>query len=236
MLSQFYFSAVHHPLWCWVSVFFTLGAVLGVLRSAPQFKHPFVKTFLILFSVEIFLDALCTGHLTPFPEGGVVEQNIGIVFVILGDWRYFVLLAFGFALVRGESDSSLSLRGWGGAFGCALVLPILSGLGTKVAPELFADVRVVYLAYELVFMSLALVLAAFILPSRLASLDAETRRLFIAISWFEVVQYGLWSYADIVILDQGEIGFAFRLIPNALYYAAFLPMVYYWAPRRHGVV
>ena len=176
-------------------------------------------------------------HWTPhaFPEGGVVEQNVGIVFVILGDWRYFVLVFFGLSLAKGGSDDRLPARLWITSFAVALILPILSGLGTMVAPEFFADVRVVYLVYELVFMALAFVLAAFVLPSKLAVLDAPTRRLFIAISWFEVVQYGLWSYADVVILNHGELGFGFRLIPNALYYAAFLPAVYLYAPRQESV-
>ena len=228
MFESFYYGALHHPLWSWVSVLLVLGAVRGLFGDRPpRFQDPFIRLFLVVFAVEIALDAWCTGGWTPLGEGDLA-QNIAIVFVILGDWRYFVLVeryATGGSPREGASP-------WLRALLWALAIPIISGVGTRVFPEFFASPRWIFLVYELMFLGLALFLGLVVLPRRLASVSPAVRRFVLGVTWFEAAQYALWAYADVVILTYGDVGFAFRLIPNALYYAFFLPFVLWTAPRE----
>jgi len=229
VFEPFYFGALHHPLWSWVSVALLLLVLGGLAGGAPRLRDPFVRTFLLLFGVEIALDAWCTGAWSPLGEGALA-QNVAIVFVILGDWRYFVLVERYAGCVEPRGGASPWLR----ALPWAVAIPILSGVGTRVLPEIFDSLRWIYLVYELMFLVLALVLALYVLPRRLASVPEQVRRFILAITWFEIAQYALWAYADVVILEHGDIGYAFRLVPNAMYYALFLPFVLWWAPRAEA--
>jgi len=202
------------------------AVLLGLHGSNVRFQDPFIRLFLWLFCAEIALDAWATGGWTPLGEGGLA-QNVAIVFVILGDWRYFVLVeryATGGAPRAGASP-------WLRALGWALLIPIISGVGTRVFPEFFASPRWIFLVYELMFLGLALFLGVVVLPKRLKGVPAPVRRFVLALTWFEAAQYALWAYADVVILSFGDVGYAFRLIPNAFYYALFLPFVLWRAPR-----
>jgi hypothetical protein len=49
---------------------------------------------------------------------------------------------------------------------------------------------------------------------------------------FEIVQYALWALADVLILSGMSWGFLLRIVPNSLYYAFFLPFVWWTAPRE----
>ena len=171
VFESFYYGALHHPLWSWVSVLLVLGAVRGVFGDRPpRFHDPFVRTFLVVFALEIALDAWCTGGWTPLGEGGLA-QNLAIVFVILGDWRYFVLVE------RYATDGPP--RGgpspWLRALLWALLIPIISGVGTRVFPEFFSSSRWIFLVYELMFLGLALFLGLFVLPRRLAAAPPAVR-------------------------------------------------------------
>ena len=226
MFETFYYGALHHPLWCWVSVLVVSAVLLGLHGSTTRFQDPFIRLFLWLFCAEIALDAWATGGWTPLGDGDLA-QNVAILFVILGDWRYFVLVeryATGGA-PRGGASPWLRALGW------ALLIPIISGVGTRVFPEFFASPRWIFLVYELMFLGLALFLGVVVLPKRLKGVSAPVRRFVLALTWFEAAQYALWAYADVVILNFGDVGYAFRLIPNAFYYALFLPFVLWRAPR-----
>jgi hypothetical protein len=226
VFESFYFGALHHPLWSWVSVVLVFAVLRGLHGSAVRFQDPFIRLFVIVFGVEIALDAWCTGAWSPLGDAGLA-QNIAILFVILGDLRYFVLVER-YATGGSPRDGASP---WLRALGWALIIPILSGLGARVFPEFFASARWIYLVYELMFLALALVLGVVVLPKRLDGVAAPVRRFVLALTWFQAAQYALWAYADVVILSFGDVGYAFRLIPNAFYYALFLPFVLTRAPR-----
>ena len=209
-----------------MSVLVLLACVRGLHGGSPRFKDPSIPLFLGLFGLEIALDAWCTGAWTLLPEGDIA-QNVAIVFVILGDWRYFVLVE----RYAGPGGLVEGVKPWLSALAWAFLIPILSALGTLVWPEFFADTRWVFLVYELMFLALALVFGLVILPKRLSDAPEATRRFVLALTWFQATQYALWAYADVVILTHGDIGYAFRLVPNAFYYALFLPFVFRYAPR-----
>ena len=226
MFETFYFGSLHHPLWSWVSVALIFACLRGLHGREIRFQDPFIRFFLVLFGLEMAIDAWWTGGFTPFPEG-TLAQNGAIVFVILGDWRYFVLVE----RYAGSEGHNEGPRFWLRALAWAFIIPVLSGIGTAIWPDFFADPRWIYLVYELMFLGLACALGVFVLPKRLEALPEPVRRFVLGLTWFVAAQYALWAYADMVILAYGDIGFGFRLIPNALYYAFFLAFVLRYAPR-----
>ena len=83
MFKRFYDSGWQHP----GIAFF--GFVPFLLAFAV--RQRFLVGFVALFAYEILVDALFTGALNPARHLGF-DQPIAIAFVILGDFRYFVLL------------------------------------------------------------------------------------------------------------------------------------------------
>lgn len=209
MFQSIYDSGWHHPFVAWLGV---AALALALTKRPPGF----LRTFLIVFGVEIAVDALCTGALSPVPPS--VLSSVSIVFVIAGDWRLFLLVE---RAARPQGAIARSL-------GLAFVVPVLQAIAIKAAPALFAEPRWIYLVYELLFVVLALVLRFAILPKRIA--DPALRRWALGcVSWF-IVGYSLWATADVIILAGGEWGLLLRLIPNAMYYAGFLLFVAWTAP------
>ena len=50
---------------------------------------------------------------------------------------------------------------------------------------------------------------------------------------FVIGYYGLWAAADAIILTTGaDMGFLLRVLPNALYYGGFVPVVAWTAPQQ----
>ena len=141
--------------------------------------------------------------------------------MILGDLRYFVLLErFG----RRAPGTAWLLKA--GAW--SLLVPAAS---FAVANSLFPDnKRVLFLIYEAMFATLAIAIRFVLLPRRHASDD--NMRWMQKLTGFEIVQYALWASADVVILSGHDVGFLVRLVPNALYYVAFVPFAYFTSPWR----
>jgi hypothetical protein len=186
--------------------------------------------FFALFAVEILADALATGGWSPL---SLLKSRwttpIAIAFVILGDFRYFLLVER-FARAPSPADRTPP-SAWAAAAGLSLVVPALSAAAGRVLPA--GDSRWTFLTYEAMFLVLALALRFAVLPRRLAPAGAPVRRWLLALTTFEVVQYALWALADVVILSSGaDAGFALRIVPNAMYYAAFLPFVAWTAPAE----
>jgi hypothetical protein len=52
------------------------------------------------------------------------------------------------------------------------------------------------------------------------------------VSLYVIGYYALWAGADAIILTSGaDTGFLLRVLPNALYYGGFVPVVAWAAPR-----
>jgi hypothetical protein len=49
---------------------------------------------------------------------------------------------------------------------------------------------------------------------------------------FELVLYVGWALSDVVILVGHDVGYLFRLVPNVLYYAVFVPFALRSAPAE----
>jgi hypothetical protein len=231
MFKAIYDSPWHTP------AFFWLAAVLFLLVLARHL--PWLAAFLVLFTFEIAADALATGGWSPLV---LLKSDwmtgVGIAFVILGDARYFLLVERAARSVPeqrapdGEAgvQPPLSLAGWATAIACSFIVPLSSTAARFAFPVITVDPRRTFLTYELMFLVVALVMRFVVLPRRLAGVSAPVRRWVLGVASYEIVQYALWAFSDVLILSGVEPAYLLRLVPNALYYAFFLPFVWWTAP------
>ena len=218
-MQALYDSSWHHPGVCWLAC---LLLAIALLRG-----HPPLRAFLTLFTIEIALDALFTGGLSPLAPGSTLAVPLSVLFVILGDLRFFLLLERCALGEAGARPRALARAG-----GLSLLVPALSlGIG-RLAPSL-GEGRMVFLVYELLFTLLTVGLVWVVLPRRLRARPEGARRFAEELARFELVQYASWAFADLVILAGiPSVGFALRFAPNVMYYALFLPYVLWRAPRE----
>lgn len=215
MFQKAYESAWHHPGVAWAAALLLLVLVLV--------RRPKLSVFLGLFAVEIALDAYFSAPFAP-KVPAAVGTALSIAFVILGDYRYFVVVE---GALGGSFDRA---RAWLVALPYAFIVPIASTIVRQTAG--FSDERKTFLVYELMFFVLALVMRFAVLPKRLAAAKPEIRAWVERVTHFEIVQYALWATADVLILSGvGEPGFLLRIVPNVFYYGVFLLFVWRTAPE-----
>jgi hypothetical protein len=211
-----YDSTWHHPGLAWAGTAF---AALGAWRRVPA--GPF-RLVLLLLAAETALDALFTGALSPLAAGSVAAQNVAIAFVIAGDLRLWLLVE---RFRRPSSWASALAR----AAPLAFVVPVAQAALIRTWPDVFAEQRRIYLAYELLFCLLAAGLVAARYGSRWAADEGSgwyaTRLLGIFL-----VQYGLWVVSDVLLLAGEGWALGLRLVPNATYYAGFVAFAAWRAP------
>lgn len=219
-MQQIYESPWHNPVAFWVA---------AALFAAALARHmPPLVAFLALFGVEIAADALLTGGLTPLPASSPASTPVAVLFVILGDLRYFWLLG----RFSTPNRSFLSPPVMGGALAAALVVPLVSFVVPRLAPGAFATPRATFLLYEALFACLTMVVSSAWLPRVRARAGAASAKYLTELTVFEAAQYGLWAVADVAILAGAPEGFGLRIVPNAMYYALFLPFALARAPRE----
>lgn len=186
----------------------------------------FVDRYTLLFAVLTLLDPIATGPLLGWLgwKDAAAGSAVSFGFVYLGDFRVLALI-FGVALY----DRGLP-RALGIAAAATLIVPALAGSGYALLTWLVGDLpgQVLWLIYELGFMGLALILARRWIPRRRGSLSPATIAFLRDAAAFAVVYYALWASADLLIAFAGlDAGWAIRVVPNQLYYAAWVPFVYF---------
>ncbi len=215
MWQAIYNSPWHHPLASWLA---TAALALWLWRSGSGLTRS-VRLFLAWFCLEIALDAWWTGGWSPVPSDHPLSQPVSILWVILGDYRFFAL---------GELQRVGSRRGWWTGLAWTLVVPVTHGLCIRLFPQAFTDLRWVFLAYELA--QTAMVALWWLLRGR--QLQGPSRGWLQAVTAFELTQYLGWAGADVLILGGVEQGHGLRILPNLMYYAGFLAYVAWRAPRQ----
>lgn len=208
-----YDSAWHHPGLAWA------GALLAAILFAR--RQRFLLGWFAVFLVAVLADGFFTGSLSTVPPQHA--WIAGVVFVILGDLRFFVLTE---RFVRGRLDARAAIV----SLGLALIVPVTTEILRRVVPAIAGAPRLTFLTYEVLFLVLALVLRFSVLPARLLGLPGPIRNWVTRIATFEVVQYAAWIACDLLLLIGLEPALLLRFIPNALYYVAFLPYVVLTAP------
>lgn len=178
------------------------------MLAFAQRKRGLVRAYGTVFSIAIAADAWLNGPWTPVKLKPA--WVIPVFFVILGDFRYFVVLEDAFAhalkLVR--------------AAALAFVVPVTMQIIRWRVPRIEQDERVTFLVYELLFMLFALAIRFFVVPR------AEDRTLARRATDFELVMYGSWIAADIGILATGiDAFYIVRIVANLLYYVALVPFM-----------
>lgn len=210
-----YDSAWHHPGLAWA------GALVAAILFAR--KQRFLVGWFVLFLVAGIADAFFTGPFSTVPAKHAWVA--GVVFVILGDLRFFLLAE---RFIRGRLD----VRGAITAVGLAFVVPVATEVIRRAVPQIGATPRLTFLTYEVLFLALAVVLRFSVLPARLLGLPGPLRHWILRIATFEVVQYALWVGCDVSLLAGVEPILLLRMVPNALYYAVFLPYAVLTAPAQ----
>ena len=191
--QAFYDSAWHAPFAFWLGQAVFLGVLLARRKERPE-----GFAFFVAFTVILALDAWMNGALSPLTSPNV-KTAVAVLFVLLGDFRFFYLLE----------------RAWLRAGVLTLVVPAL------VTPLILLGVpeRYLWLGYEAGFFLLAAVLHV-----------VRRKPVQRALIRFELLQYALWLFADLVLLRGHDVGWAIRIVPNLLYYTLFLP--YAWRRTR----
>jgi hypothetical protein len=223
--EKLYGTAWHHP-----GVAFA-GAVLFAIAFAS--RRTFLVGWTVLFLVEILADAFATGGFTPVTPGSSLMTGLGIAFVIAGDFRYFLLVEH---CIASDPNAVLTSRGLGPwkAWLPAVVVAFIVPLTTTFIREVYASTfktndQHTFLLYESLFLVIGLVYRFVVVPRRA---KPETRAYLLRLTHFELVQYGLWVAADLaIIFAKLDVGYLVRLVPNAMYYALFLPFAWWMAPR-----
>ena len=65
-------------------------------------------------------------------------------------------------------------------------------------------------------------------PAVVGPNDPERRRGLQAVAGYVALYYALWALADVLILVFGlDAGWLLRVVPNQLYYAFWLPFVWF---------
>lgn len=212
-MKSIYDSAWHHPFVAYVVGFALLIALARRL--------PFLYAYLVIFTVTILADATATGGWSPIPMGTAAYTVFSVLFIVLGDLRYFVLAERATHMSRSLSRVLV----W--STGVSLIMPSVSGVLTRVVPAMQND-RVLYLVYEAVMGCIVLGLDHFRYSHSDASI--ELRRWVHQVSVLFATLYFGWALSDLVILLGVDAGHLLRIVPNVLYYGAFLPFVYVTAP------
>jgi hypothetical protein len=172
-------------------------------------QRGFLRVWGIACALLIAADAFTNGAWTPVPPHTSWATFFGVTFVILGDFRYFLLVE----QARTPNRPPLAVLASAGAL--AFVVPLAAQL-FRATTSIAGDLRTTYLTYEALFLGFLLVYG-FALGRRRSPLE---RRLF----GFELAQYGAWATIDVLLLvTKADSLYLARVVPDVLYYVVFVP-------------
>jgi hypothetical protein len=205
-------------------------SVAGVLPAGARF----VDGYAIIFAIQTILDPLITSLLVR--ALGITDGAGGtvllIVFVLLGDFRVYLLVFGLLAIAAGRrwTDGLAVAAAW------TTAVPIVayganSALHAAV-PGLNEDS--IWLIYETLFAAVALTLRARLVPARVPAARPGLRAYLRAALLYVAIYYANWVFADLLIQIGGiDAGWLVRVLPNQLYYAFWVPAAFFafFAPR-----
>ncbi len=213
----------------WFKTWPAIASNLALVVFAVARRPPLMR-YLLLFGATTLVDILVASHLFPIGSDGA-QVAVEYLFVLIGDLRFILLLAyFLYAGLGPEELEHLALPAsvLKPAFVFTLFPTIMVAAIGFAKPELMNDARHKFLAYELVFFGLTTLWIFVVLPQKSLAPAASRFVKTAAIPVF--LFYGLWSLADILILNGVTAGYAIRIVPNLLYYCGFL----WWVHLAHN--
>jgi hypothetical protein len=201
------------------------GRPTGGLLSGAE---GFVDGYAVAFALETIVDPIATGPLARLL--GIAEGAGGtalmLLFVLLGDFRVYLVVFAVIAIAQGRRWTSAL----GAAAGWTLVVPIAAYGVNRAwrAVVVGLDANSIWLVYELFFVAVALALRTRLVPARVPVTQPAVRAFLRTMLLYAAVYYGLWALADALIQIGGyDIGWLLRIVPNQLYYAFWVPVVYF---------
>jgi hypothetical protein len=203
---------------------YLLGSARARKAAAASADGRFLYAYALAFGIATIVDPLCTGPMVEWLDLGTgATSAVMIAFVLLGDFRVFLLVFFLTRPERRLGRTAAEAALW------TLVVPIFAGTTNALVewlrPELTA--QRLWLIYELGFLALALFLRARVIPRRTAGSPPALLRRIRSVLAYVAVYYALWATADVLILYGGvDAGWLLRALPNQLYYAFWVPFTY----------
>ena len=192
---------------------------------APEAVH-FVNAYGLVFAAQTILDPLATGLLLRAAglADGAGATAVMLLFVLLGDFRVFLLVFF-----LAARDGRLG-RALGEAALWTLAVPLFTVVANAGLERWIPDrpPQSIWLIYELAFLALALFLRQRVVPARVPGDRPALRRYLRGLTTYAAAYYALWASADLLIQWLGlDAGWALRVLPNQLYYAFWVPFAYF---------
>ena len=185
----------------------------------------FVALWALFFAIEALLDVIATGPLVRALglEGTLASKLLLFVFVLLGDFRVFVLLLFLAGRERVLRESILD------AARLTALVPLVAGVGFYAGGSLVGGFpgQVLWLFYEVAFVAVALYLRERWIPARVPPESAALRDYLRAVSGFVALYYALWAASDLLILAGVDGAWGLRALTNQLYYGLFVPFAWW---------
>jgi hypothetical protein len=220
VLAIAYPSAWQHPGIAWIAGVPLLAIGTFLLRRERVWRWVF-----LVLQAEILIDAWLTGAWSPLGSTGRAAVVASVIFVIGGDLRFFYLVE----RQRGAAAPGLrpTLRALAIAGPVSLVVPVATAV-------LAWSGRRLYLVYEVGLFVVALFFARIRAPQE-PGLARYVRRL----AGLVCTQYLIWATADALIIYSGEaeggtwlaeLGWALRIVANAMYYVLFVPVATWKTP------
>jgi hypothetical protein len=193
-------------------------------KAAASADARFLYAYCLAFGIATIVDPLCTGPMLEWLDLGTgAASAVMIAFVLLGDFRVFLLVFFLTRPDRRLGRAAAEAALW------TLGVPIFA-VGANAAVEwLRPDLtgQRLWLIYELCFLALALFLRAHVIPRRAAGSPPALLRRLRRVLAYVAVYYALWATADVLIRYGGiDAGWLLRALPNQLYYAFWIPFAY----------
>lgn len=231
-----------------VPVLFLLHLAVTERRDAERAVLPraaaFVRGYALLFALETILDPIAGGPLMRALglAGGLTPTIVMVAFVLLGDFRVFLLVlalaAYGRAEAAGAARGPSLRRLAAEAALWTLPVPIVAVAVEAALRTLCDDVpaQSIWLVYELAFLVMALGLRRVLVPARVPAGQPRLRGYLRMVLAYVATYYALWATADAAILLGFDAGWGLRIVPNQLYYAFWIPMVYgvFFFSRRYA--
>jgi hypothetical protein len=186
----------------------------------------FLRGWAVLFATLTMLDPLVGGPLLrAIGATPAVATAVVLAFVLLGDFRVYWLV-FAFALRDARRGARLAAAATPVV---ALLAYASDGVWDRLAPD--ASGQRLWLIHELLFTGVSIWLWARWLPARVQ--DPVMLRFLRRVCGYVTLYYALWAACDAFwMATSRDIVWLLRAVPNQLYYALFVPFVWF-AYSRH---
>lgn len=223
---------------CVVPLLFLAGLLLSpaaraTARNGEAWRR-FLYFYCVVFAVETVLDPVATGPFLRWLDVGAsgLGTAIPLTFVLLGDFRVYLLI---FGLARITRPEGTLARPLVESAAWTLLVPIvaytLDSALHQAQPGL--PEQTIWLFHELAFLAVALWLRAEGIDRRVPASENTLRHGLKAVAGYAAAYYALWASADVLIMVFAlDAGWALRVIPNQLYYAFFVPFVWFQLSSR----